>query len=42
MRLSVTPNVPHMSLPLLLGGLCACTLGFGWLGARTFERRTIL
>ena len=42
MRFAVTPNVPHMSLPLLLGGLCASTLGFGWLGARTFERRTIL
>ena len=42
MRLSVTPNVPHMPLPLLLAGLCGCTLGFGWLGARTFERRTIL
>ena len=42
MRLSVTPNVPHMPLPLLLGGLCGCTLGFGWMGARTFERRTIL
>lgn len=42
MRLAVTPGVPHMSLPLLVGGLCACTLGFGWLGARTFERRTIL
>jgi ABC-2 type transport system permease protein len=42
MRLTVTPNVPHMPLPLLLGGLLASVLGFGWLGARTFERRTIL
>jgi hypothetical protein len=31
-----------MSLPLLVVGLVGCTLGFGWLGARTFERRTIL
>jgi ABC-2 type transport system permease protein len=42
MRLTVTPDVPHMSLPLLLAGL----LGFLWLfaavGARNFERRTIL
>ena len=38
----VTPNVPHMPLPLLLAGLGGCALGFGWLGARTFERRTIL
>ena len=42
MRLAVTPDVPHMPVPLLLGGL----LGFGALftlvGTRSFERRCIL
>jgi ABC-2 type transport system permease protein len=42
MRLAVTPGTPHMPLPLLFAGL----LGFGGLlaalGARAFERRTIL
>jgi len=42
MRLAVTPEVRHMPVPLMLGGL----LGFGGLflytGARTFARRTIL
>jgi ABC-2 type transport system permease protein len=42
MRVAVTPNVPHMSMGLLLFGLVGCVLGFGWIGARTFERRTIL
>ena len=42
MRFAVTPNVPHMPMALLLGGLAGCTLGFGWLGARTFEKRTIV
>ena len=42
MRLAVTPNVPHMPLPLLFAGLVGCVLGFGWIGARTFEKRTIL
>ncbi len=42
MRVAVTPNVPHMSLGLLLFGLVGCVLAFGWIGARTFERRTIL
>ena len=42
MRLAVTPDVPHMPVPLMLVGL----LGFGALflfsGARTFAKRTIL
>ena len=42
MRLAVTPGVPHMPLPLLLGGLAFFTLLFTWAGARSFERRTIL
>lgn len=42
MRTAVTPNVPHMALPLLLGGLAFFLLLFGLFGARSFERRTIL
>lgn len=42
MRVAVTPDVPHMSMGLLLLGLVGCVLGFGWIGARTFEKRTIL
>ena len=42
MRLSVTPDVPHMPLALLLTGLVAFTLLFLFTGARQFERRTIL
>jgi ABC-2 type transport system permease protein len=41
MRFAVTPDVPHMPLPLLLGGLLAFTLFFALAGARSFERRTI-
>jgi ABC-2 type transport system permease protein len=42
MRLAVTPEVPHMPLALLLGGLLLHLLLFAWLGARSFEKRTIL
>jgi ABC-2 type transport system permease protein len=42
MRWALTPDVPHMPLPLLLGGLVAFTAAFTLLGARLFERRTIL
>jgi ABC-2 type transport system permease protein len=42
MRLAVTPDVPHMPLPLLLGGTVGFTVLFAVLGARSFERRTIL
>jgi ABC-2 type transport system permease protein len=42
MRLAVTPDVPHMPAGLLLGGLAAHLALFAWLGARSFERRTIL
>lgn len=42
MRYAVTPEAPHMSLPLLLGGLAAYLALFTALGARSFERRTIL
>lgn len=41
MRLAVTPDMPHMDLGLLLGGLLAYTAAFTWLGARLFARRTI-
>jgi ABC-2 type transport system permease protein len=42
MRMAVTPDVPHMPEPLLLGGLVAFTGVFTMLGARSFERKTIL
>jgi ABC-2 type transport system permease protein len=42
MRYAVTPNVPHMPLPLLLGGTVFFTAFFALVGARNFERRTIL
>ncbi len=42
MRLAVTPEAPHMSLPLLFGGLAAYLALFAIVGARSFERRTIL
>lgn len=42
MRLAVTPDVHHMALPLLLGGLVGFTAFFTAVGAWCFERRTIL
>ena len=42
MRMAVTPDVPHMPMPLLLGGLIGFTVLFVRLGTRAFERRTIL
>ena len=42
MRLAVTPDVPHMPLPLLLGGLLGFAALFTFLGTRAFEKRCIL
>jgi ABC-2 type transport system permease protein len=42
MRLAVTPNVEHMPVPLLLTGLLVYLLVFTSVGARSFEKRTIL
>ena len=42
MRFAVTPEVPHMPLPLLLGGLFGFLLLLVHLGSRGFVRRTIL
>ena len=42
MRLAVTPEAPHMPVPLLLAGIFGCLALFTVLGARSFERRTIL
>jgi hypothetical protein len=42
MRLAVTPDVPHMPVPLLLSGTIGFAFLFAILGARSFERRTIL
>jgi ABC-2 type transport system permease protein len=41
MRYAVTPDVPHMPMPLLLAGLLGFVALFTVLGARSFERRTI-
>jgi ABC-2 type transport system permease protein len=42
MRRAVTPDAPHMPLPLLLIGLVGWLALFTFLGARSFEKRTIL
>ena len=42
MRYSVTPDVPHMPVPLMLGGLAFFTGLFLVSGARAFEKRTVL
>lgn len=42
MRLAVTPDIPHMPIGLLLGGLAFFGAVFGTLGAVSFRRRTIL
>jgi ABC-2 type transport system permease protein len=42
MRLAVTPEAPHMPVPLLLAGLLGYLALFTHLGARSFEKRTIL
>jgi ABC-2 type transport system permease protein len=42
MRYSVTPDVPHMPVPLMLGGLLFFAALFLLSGARAFERRTVL
>ncbi|HSD28269.1 MAG TPA: ABC transporter permease [Vicinamibacteria bacterium] len=42
MRLAVTPEAPHMPVPLLLAGLLGYLALFTVVGARSFERRTIL
>jgi ABC-2 type transport system permease protein len=42
MRLAVVPSASHMALPLLLGGLLGFLALFAFLGARSFEKRTIL
>jgi ABC-2 type transport system permease protein len=42
MRAAVTPDVPHMPAPLMLAGILGFTTLFTVLGAREFERKTIL
>jgi ABC-2 type transport system permease protein len=42
MRFAVTPDIPHMPMPLLLAGLFTYLGVFTWIGAKSFERRTIL
>ena len=38
----LTPEAPHMPVPLLLLGLAGYLALFTFLGARSFEKRTIL
>ena len=42
MRLAVTPETPHMPVPLLLVGLLGYLAFFTVVGSRSFEKRTIL
>ncbi|HVO12455.1 MAG TPA: ABC transporter permease [Vicinamibacteria bacterium] len=42
MRIAVTPGAEHMPYALLIVGLAAWLFVFGFAGARSFERRTIL
>ncbi|HEX9187951.1 MAG TPA: ABC transporter permease [Vicinamibacteria bacterium] len=42
MRLAVTPEAPHMPVPLLLLGLLGYLVLFTAIGARSFDKRTIL
>ena len=42
MRLAVTPEGPHMPLPLLAAGLFGWLAAFTAIGARAFEKRAIL
>ena len=42
MRAAVTPDVPHMPVSLMLAGILGFTALFTALGAREFERKTIL
>jgi ABC-2 type transport system permease protein len=42
MRLAVTPEAPHMPVSLLLLGLFGYLAFFTFVGARSFEKRTIL
>jgi ABC-2 type transport system permease protein len=42
MRFASTPEVPHMPLALLFSGLIGFTLFLGYVGSRSFLRRTIL
>ena len=42
MRLSVTPDVPHMPVVVLLAGMGLFSAAFLVSGARAFERRVVL
>ena len=41
MRGALTPSVPHMPMPVLIGALTATLAIFMWLGLRAFDRRAI-
>lgn len=41
MRATLTPSVPHMPVPAILGALIVLTAFFAWLGLRSFMKRAI-
>jgi ABC-2 type transport system permease protein len=40
-RLALTPNMPHMPMPLVYGALVGFSVFFTWLGLRKFESRAL-
>ena len=41
MRGAITPSLPHMPVPVVIGALVAITAAFWLLGMRTFRRRAL-
>ena len=39
LRAAMTPSLPHMPIPAVLGALIVATAGLAWLGTRSFIRR---
>lgn len=40
-RAAMTPQLPHMSLPAIYGGLVVFTIALGWLGISGFKKRVL-
>jgi ABC-2 type transport system permease protein len=41
LRAAMTPQLPHMSLPAIYGGLIFFTVALGWLGISGFKKRVL-
>jgi ABC-2 type transport system permease protein len=41
MRAALTPSLPHMPVPLILGALVILTVLFMYLGLRAFDKRAM-